>query len=284
MSNTAFPHPIWAAVLAPSRSVEVLAWLKKKENRQLALTLRGHQGETMLHWAALADDSLTLELIGVGIDIQSVDDSGRTPIDWVFERMWMTHMEGVGHLTALNLRKLRLQTDDQAMILWRQGARRGVQDFDERHLAAHCGLWKFLQTLADLDGLPLAWSNLEGGNTVLHSMAGSPNESGRDQLLALWKEKDLPLDGVNAAGQTALLLAVEHRLALVDGQAIAIGAANDWICALVKAGADPNHSSPGLPSPAALPLLSGASPALCDVIEGLLGSESTAEEGNLPLG
>jgi len=283
MSNLSLPHPIWSAVLSPSRSVEVMAWLKKKSNRALALDLRGMQGETMLHWAALSDSALTLDLLAAGFDFQTVDGSGRAPLDWLFERLWMTHMEGVGNLTALNLRKLRLQSDDLAMLLWRQGARRATQDFDERLLSARCGMWKFLETVADLEGLPGAWSNLEGSNTVLHGLAQSPDEKGRDRLLALWKNATQSVDVTNAMGHTPLGSAVSHRLSLPADKPLAIAAVDDWIAALVNAGADPNYSSEGAASPASLPLLNGAPPLVCDAIEALLNSESAVDEGNLPL-
>lgn len=283
MSNIASPHPIWSAVLTPTRSVEVLAWLKKAPNRQRALELRGPQGETMLHWAALADSSLVLDLIGVGLDLQAVDNSGRTPLDWVLERLWMTHMEGVGNLTVLNLRKLRLQTDDLCLLLWRQGARRGVNDFDERVLAARCGLWKFLETVADMDGLPRAWSGLEGGSTALHGFCAAPDEKGRDRLLGLWCKNGLSVDAPNAAGQTPLGAAVAHRLSLAADKRLEISAVQSWISSLVAAGANPNHEHHGMPSPAELPLLEGASPELCDVLEGLMGSNTDPVEGTLTL-
>lgn len=283
MSNLSLPHPIWSAVLSPSRSVEVMAWLKKKSNRALALELKGMQGESMLHWAALSDSALTLDLLAAGFDLQTVDGSGRTPLDWLFERLWMTHVEGVGNLTALNLRKLRLASDDLAMLLWRQGARRAVQDFDERWLAARFGLWKFLETVADLEGLPSAWSHLEGDNTVLHGLAHAPDEKGRDRLLDLWKKHEQSVDVLNRAGQTPLGSAVSHRLSLSADKTLAIAGVEDWIGTLVSAGADPNHSIDGAPSPASLPLLNGAPPLVCEAVEALLNSETAVDEGNLPL-
>ncbi len=283
MANPTLPHPIWAAVLSPNRAVEVRAWLKPASNRELAKVLRGPHGETMLHWAALADEGLILELVAVGLDLQATDQEGRTPLDWLFERLWMTHVENVGNLTALNLRKLRMQTDDLALVLWRLGARRGgIHDFDERLLAGRCGLWKLLETWADMEGLPQAWTQREAGDSVLHAMASSPDEKGRDHLLALWAQKGRSVDVFNNAGQTPLGVAVEHRLALATQNPVkinAVAACDDWIGALISAGADPNVEQNGVPSPASLPLLRGASAVLADALEAAMASQQAKPDG-----
>lgn len=258
---SAVPHPIWSALLSPPRAVEVRAWLSKNPNREVAKALRGAHGETMLHWAAMADMGLLLDLVAAGLDINAKDGSGRTPADWLLERLWMTHEEGVGNLTALNLRKLRLQTDDLLSVVWGQGGRPENTPFDYRGLAVRTGLWQVVAAWADRDGVEIAWKNWGGGQTLLHHWPLGPAETGRDTLLDLWLKAGLPIDQRDDRGRTALWVATFARLKASVKTAAGLDAAID---VLLEKGADPASVDAQGRSPLSLPLTEGAEEVLLE--------------------
>ena len=261
-------HPIWEAVLSPARSVEVRAWLSKETNRSTALALRGPQGETLLHWAALSDLGLMLDLIALGMDVNVLDGAGRGPVDWQFERLWATHVEGVGNLTYYNRQKLRLLTDDLLSALWRQGGRSQSNMLDTRALAMRCGLWKTLAAWVDLEGPTRAlrdWEHpVEGVSHALHHWPLAPADKGRSDLLAAWQSQGWPLDEPNGKGVSALWVAVEARLTAEGNRALALDAAIDE---LVEKGASVNFQGPAGVVLSQLPLLSQADPEVIEALE-----------------
>ena len=252
LSSPAARPPIWDALVSPLRAVEVRAWLVPAGNRAQALSDRGPQGESMLHWAALSDMGLVLDLLAIGLEPNPVDQRGRTPVDWQFERLWATHEAGIGNLTALNLRKLRLQSDDLVATLWRQGGRPASCPVDVRPLAMRCGLWQTLHAWRDLD--PNAWDDWES-SSALHAWPAAPAEKGRQDFLEIWRREGRPIDGLDKDGRTPLWWAVEERLRS-DGKARL--AAQAAVQDLIGAGADPSIEDREGVSPMALPLLRGA--------------------------
>ena len=273
------PHSIWEAVLSPARSVEVRAWLTKEANRQEALRLRGPQGETMLHWAALSDLGLMLDLIGLGLDPNTVDESGRAALDWQFERLWATHEEGVGNLTYFNQQKIRLLTDDLAAVLWRQGGRPQSAMLDIRALAVCHGLWKVLATWVDLEGPEQAlrnWFNPAGGRAdALHYWPLAPADTGREELLASWKAQGWSVDETTSDGETPLWIAVKKRLGATGNRALGLDLAIDE---LLEAGANVDHVGPSGVSVSLLPLLSKATSETVDLLTEKLQAGQNREE------
>lgn len=260
-------HPIWDAVLSPARSVEVRAWLSKEANHQAARELRGPQGETLLHWAALSDLGLMLDLVGLGLDVNALDQSGRGPMDWQFERLWATHVENVGGLTHYNRQKLRLLTDDLLSALWRQGGRPQSDMLATRSLAVRCGLWQTLSTWVDLDGPEVLrdWYHPGEGTThAIHHWPLAPADKGRQDLLELWVNQGWSLDEPNPQGHSALWVAVQERLGAQGFQALSLDAA---IEALVNAGANVRFEGPNGICLQQLPLLSAAAPEVAQAIE-----------------
>lgn len=264
-------HPIWNAILTPARSVEVRAWLRNKANRAAAVGMRGPQGESVLHWAALSDFGLVVDLIDVGLDINLADESGRSPMDWVFERFHMTHEEGVGALTFLNRQKLRLLTDDVGSSLWRLGGRLLVpqEGVDPQALAMRHGLWKMLEIWRDLASGPgpskgaSAWLGWRNGQDAIHHYPWSPPETGRTQWLARWMEVGLSPDRPDDQDRTALWLAVERRLDVPPSGAAAVDTAIDELLAV---GADPQRAGPQGLSPLTLPLVRSCDPTLAEAL------------------
>lgn len=254
-------HPIWAAVLSPARSVEVRAWLSRPENHAVARELRGPQGETLLHWAALSDLGLMLDLAGLGLDLNALDASGRSPVDWQFERLWVTHVENVGNLTTLNRKKLRLITDDLVPALWRQGGRPQSGALDIRALAVRSGLWNTLATWKDLEGAEAAFRAWGRATHALHHWPFAPAEAGRTAFLADWGAQGWSLDEPDADGATALRLAVEARLGATGTAALALDEAID---ALLAAGASPDAVGADGLAVSQIPLVREASPEVID--------------------
>lgn len=273
------PHPIWQALLSPARSVEVRAWLTRPENAQHALSWRGPRGETMLHWGAMSDLGLMVDLLGIGLDPNALDGSGRSPVDWLCERLWMTHMEGVGDLTRLSLKKLRVMTDDLLSALWRQGGRPADELAHVGALAVQTGLWQTLETLRDLNGNAyfLDWPQ----GTALHVWPKAPAEQGRDDFLSAWIKEGMGVDLVDGEGKTPLFVAVQERLRpeISSRQSLDLDAAID---ALLERGANPNAETSSGESALSVLLTSGAPAVLVEHLGGRLES-AVKHEGGLSL-
>lgn len=244
------------------RSVEVRAWLKKPENQSLALSWRGQHGETMLHWGALSDFGLLLDLAGLGLDVNARDHADMTPSDWLLERLWMTHMEGVGKLTNLNLRKVRIMTDDLLSALWRQGGR--LHAFQPpvpiEEFAVRQGLWQSLATWGDTEAPRDTRQSFP-----LHAWPLAPAEKGRQDFLAKWMEHAC-VDVRDNEGRTPLFVAIQARLDpdLTPRAALDLDAAIDE---LLQAGAHPEVEVQVGQTPLSLLLSSTASPILVENLE-----------------
>lgn len=273
-------HPIWEAVSSPMRSIEVRAWLRKPENRELALSWRGRQGETMLHWGAMADLGLMVDLAGVGLDVNALDGALMSPADWLLERLWMTHVEKVGGLTNLNLRKIRIMTDDLLSALWRQGGR--VHGFKPpmplEEFAVRQGLWQVLATWADTQGPQ------EGVPSFpMHAWPLAPAEEGRRNFLRLWQQHS-PVDTQDEKGCTPLFVAIQERLKpdLPARASLDLDAAIDE---LLEAGANPDMENDEGNTPFSQLLSASVDPILVENLERrLLSARPGESEAGLDLG
>lgn len=273
-------HPIWEAVASPMRSIEVRAWLKNPENRRLALAWRGKQGETMMHWGAMADFGLMLDLIGIGMDVNALDAASMSPADWLLERLWMTSMEKVGSLTNLNLKKIRIMTDDLLSALWRQGGR--VHSFQPplplQEFAVRQGLWQTLATWEDTER-----PKDSSASFPLHAWPLAPAEEGRRNFLHSWIEK-APVDAQDGQGRTPLFMAIQARLDpdLPPRASLDLDAAIDE---LLEAGANPDMESHDGKTPFSLLLSSSTDSTLIENLEyRLLSSRPKEDETGLKLG
>jgi len=124
------PSAVHAALIDPRRALEVQGWLRGNDARQpVALAWRGSSGETMMHWAFLSSWSLALELNTLGLDYADLDEYGRTPMDWLSDRLWSSIVEPVGsvRLSLAGQERLRKHTEEQVLGLWALGVRPGVR-------------------------------------------------------------------------------------------------------------------------------------------------------------
>lgn len=263
---------IWAALKLPLHAIQVRAWLSRPENRQAARAARGPRGETMLHWAAMADAGLMLDFLSLGLDANSPDGTGASPADWLLERLWMTHREGLANLTEIGKRKLRMQTDELLSALWRLGGRPALSGVDYRAVVASAGLWQTLATWKDCEGIE-SWQGWEAGTCALHHWPRAPQEQGGQHFLQAWSAAGLAVDVPDHQGRTPLWYAVQDACRLKGLEAQSALAAVE---ALVEAGANPEHLDQEGTAPLSLPLLHAVPEALTDRLSSLLSAATPA--------
>lgn len=70
----------------PSRSIEFRQWIQN--NKEEAVHILGKNKEKLIHWAALLDLGIFIDLVQMGCDINSKDELGRTPLDWIASRLF----------------------------------------------------------------------------------------------------------------------------------------------------------------------------------------------------
>ena len=230
----ALPTTVHSALLDPRRALEVQGWIRGGDDRQeQALAWRGTDGETMMHWAFLSSWSLALELNSLGLDYAALDVHGRTPMDWLSDRLWSSIVEPIGsvRLSLAGQERLRRHTEEQVRGLWALGVRPSP-----RARALHVGVcwmragaWTLLDLLRDEVipqsqdagiGLPrpysgpcpgwMRWTPRQGH--ALHAWVLSPDMPQRRGFLRAWKGCGLDIDARDEDGRTALWYAVEAAL------------------------------------------------------------------------
>jgi hypothetical protein len=125
-SSSTLSASVRAALIDPRRASEVQGWLQGDPARlDIARTWRGADGETMMHWAFLSSWSLVLALQSIGMEDSDVDQYGRTPMDWLTDRLWSALVEPTGsaRLSLAGQERLRRHTEDQVRGLWALGLR-----------------------------------------------------------------------------------------------------------------------------------------------------------------
>lgn len=207
-------HPnVKAAMINPSRALEVRGWLKT--NSLVARAWRGEDGETMMHWAFLADWVLASELKDNGLAFDATDRYGRTPMDWLNDRLWYAIVEPNtnSQLSAGAKERLRRQSEQQIQYLWAQGARPSMNTnlLHPGVVWMRAGAWDLLPLLKDDEAF--TWFNWAPyGGHALHSLVLAPNMPQRRQFLKKWAE-DFDIDIPDNQGRSALWYAVDAWLA-----------------------------------------------------------------------
>ena len=264
------PSAVHAALIDPRRALEVQGWLRGNDARQpVALAWRGSSGETMMHWAFLSSWSLALELNTLGLDYADLDEYGRTPMDWLSDRLWSSIVEPVGsvRLSLAGQERLRKHTEEQVLGLWALGVRPGV-----RRRALHVGVcwmragaWGLLDLLKDEVieqaqdpgiGPPrpytgpcpgwMRWTPRQG--CALHAWILAPDMPGRRQFIAQWKRLGLDVDCRDEDGRTPLWYAVEAAMSQEDWRPSLLKVIRE----LIEQGADPSEEDIDGASPVSL--------------------------------
>ena len=229
-----------AALLHPQRSMEVRGWLKT--HHDVAKYWRGDDRESMMHWAFLSDWVLASELKEIGLSFQDKDGFGRTPMDWINDRLWGAVVdEKTNHqLSAGGKERLRRQTETQVVYLWNQGARPslGSDRLPAGVVWMRAGAWGLLDLLIDPDDADvLGWKNwTPNGGHALHALVLAPNMPARRQFIKTWLSKQQAIDCVDSDGRTPLWYAADawlsapqwrHHLEVVVKELVASGASVD---------------------------------------------------------
>lgn len=239
----------WDVFVNPARATEAVHWVKKhpEETRNA----RGQYGETALHWGALSVQSLLIDLIDIGLPMQSADRSGKTPQDWQNDRLFSICVERSRNLSEGG--RQRVLNESRVMIptLWRMGGRPGLASpVDPLQIWVRAGLWELLDMRQDLNDMK--WKGLGSqGESILHGWLLAPEgpEKARRLTQAL-TEGGLSVDEPNKDGRTPLWAAVDAWIARPAWARI-LGPA---VRALIQAGASPDQVDREGISPRALAL------------------------------
>lgn len=290
-----------SALIDPRRGAEVQGWLRGDPSRhELARQWRGADGETMMHWAFLSSWMLALDLYSAGLDYHAHDQHGRTPMDWLSDRLWGAVVEPVGsaRLSLSGQERLRKQTEEQVQGLWSLGIRP-----TNRARALHVGVvwmragaWSLLPLLKD-EVLPqllapgistprpyqgpcpgwMRWTPRQGH--ALHAWVLSPDTPGRRAFLEQWQSCGLDVDARDEDGRTPLWYAVEAALfkPQLRSQMAKV------IRQLVEAGADPHAEDIDTTSPLSLLLREKDAWTLHTDLLNALGVPSQAQEEEFDL-
>ena len=228
-----------SALIHPQRSMEVRGWLKTHQD--VARNWRGDDGESMMHWAFLSDWVLASELREAGLSFQDVDRMGRSPLDWINDRLWsaIVQSSSTSHqLSAGGKERLRQQSETQIIHLWNQGARSSARS-DVLHPGVvwmRSGAWGLLDLLHSGEEGHKGWMNwTEQGAHAIHLTVLSPNMPGRRQFIKQWVSLGLDVDRSDADGRSALWYAVDAWIASHEWR----GHLEVVISELIEQGADP---------------------------------------------
>lgn len=262
--SQSLPHPIWPALVNPHRFAEVRKEISA--NPQPLLSVRGEKwNEGAMHWVGMSDPGSWLDLIAAGGDPNIMDKLGRTPLDWVNDRLWMGAMAPHQRLGAPSRDRIRVATTKHAPAIWSSGGRPGnsPNSLPAIKLWIDAGLWDLVSLAKDE---PQWWSNWENGAHALHAWVHMADRVGADVLLENIFSIGIEVDKPNDEGQSALWVAVSGWLDN-PGSAAPYRAA---VLALRKRGADPDLDQ-GSGPPASLPELRNASSELQGLIMDALG-------------
>jgi len=212
-------HPqVKAALIHPQRAMEVRGWLKT--NKLVAQQWKGDDGESMMHWAFLSEWVLAAELKEIGLSYDTTDNMGRTPMDWINDRLWYSVVETNtnGQLSAGGKERLRRHSEQQIQALWAQGAR---PSFNSRFIHPgvvwlRAGAWDLINLLKDDDVYSWFQWAPQGGH-ALHSWILSPNTPQRRAFLKNWAD-EFDVDLGDNDNRSALWYAVEGWLARPEFQ------------------------------------------------------------------
>lgn len=286
MSSEHLPSRVQKALVDPRAAMEVRLWLNPQAaarhapdhplrdpaRRKEITALRqeamrqwrgGVHGETGLHWAALADRGLMIDLVALGLDPNGRDASNRTPMDWLNDRAWMILVEGKGHTDQLGKEKLKLATEDLLATLWGLGGRPAPSSMMEvagrlptGYTWARAGLWGAVSLLKGNGGVEGLRQWTPQGAGFLHAWILGPEGEEKAAALADALRSGLDIEEEDQAGRTALWYAVDAWIAQPQWEAHL----RDAIAMLLANGADPEHPDQDGATAETLPAIRGATP------------------------
>ena len=221
-AQTSISIDIWQAIINPARSVEAKAWVNRFPTK--ARELRGPRyGETLMHWASISDMGLVIDLMGHGLDINASDNMGRTPLDWISERLWFACVENMAALGEEGRRKLLAQTEEIGIVVWQNQGRPGMvvtaplnhqpTDLFFGTMWTRGGAWSLLKNWYSADSLDVLMNWGLRKKTVLHDWILAPESATKEQFLIELLDKRFSVDAPDCSQRTPLWYAVDAWLA-----------------------------------------------------------------------
>lgn len=222
--QTNFPQKVFQALIDPRRSQEFLGWLQVKKNAEEKMSLvnawRGETGETLMHWAFLSSWSIALELNNLGLSYYDKDNLGRTPMDWLTDRLWGGVINDFGKTKLSTAGKERLvkQTEEQIKNLLSLGINinpdNEFNDIKNNKIYppvawVRAGAWDLVYFYEKMHKNMINWPPVMG--SALHVAILSPDTPQRRQFFKFWGDNH-DLNVRDEDGRTALWYAVEAAL------------------------------------------------------------------------
>lgn len=129
----------------PVYSTLIRGKLKNKDFKEKLKMFSGFYNEKAIHWAALGDRTLLIDLLhNLNMNPNELDGFGKTPLDWIIERNIKIHTtDSASFQKRAACRKM---SDDTAMALWNYGGRHSGY-FKEKIPYNLCG-WIFTGNLS----------------------------------------------------------------------------------------------------------------------------------------
>lgn len=259
-------HPAWPLLINPHRFAEARAIIKK--DPQGLLRSSGEKWEeSAMHWVGMADTGSWLDLIAAGGDPNAVDKLGRTPLDWVNDRLYLGVMADHQRLGAPARDRIRVATVRQIPAIWAQGGRpgKGKHSLPPVKLWMEAGLWDLLSLVYEEPEYWKDWG--EDRHNALHLWVRWADREKAPELLNHILETGIDIDSLDADGCSALWYAVDGWI----NQPQNAGASRAAIRQLLEKGADPEWGDGGN-SPVLLPAQREVSPELMEMIHKSFGS------------
>ncbi len=201
------PQPIMDAFISPGTAAAATAAIRTRPNEVLAA--RGSNGETPMHWAVLCGVGLVSDLLSIGLDINAVDASGRTPLDWLNERLWRVVFERNYDLREGARISIRTYSIRILPSLLAMGARSGQSARIPEQMWSRLGLWDILLYRPDRDQkmllVPQAWRGWgANGESVVHGWVLAPHIPEKLTALTHFLSLGLTVNETDIAGSTPL--------------------------------------------------------------------------------
>lgn len=243
---------IWQSLINPERAIEVKSWFMK--NQLTGSLLRGQNGETMLHWAALSEYALIIDLLDY-IDINCLDKNNKTPMDWILDRYnyVINNRKELSNINEEGLQKIKDQTEHLGVLVLSLGGRPYQlldKNNEEKEPAKHFGvkacfggLWWLFRGLYECMGKDVLVNWLDDKRSILHLWFQAPyNEQKNDYYKIMIKNFGLDINIEDLNHRTPLWYAIDgffysKYILLENTEEKEIFKS---IEALLKLGADPN--------------------------------------------
>ena len=219
-----------------------------------------------MHWVGMSDPGSWIDLVAAGGDPNALDKLGRTPLDWVNDRLYLGAMASHQRLGEPSRDRIRVATTKHVPAIWSTGGRPGSSEHSTPpiKLWIEAGLWDLVKLARDE---PQWWSAWPGGLNALHAWVPMADRVGSEALLADIISVGLLVDEADLSGRSALWLAIDQWLEH-PSKASAYRSA---ITQLRERGADPDLDQ-GAGAPVSLPLVRDVSLQLQASIADAIGS------------